>query len=77
MTFDKVAGMIADMAGMDVSEITPDTKFEDLGIDSLDLAEMVLNIENDPELGVKLELDASLTDVKSVVAKIDELRAAK
>lgn len=74
-TFDKVAEMIADMAGMDVEEITLDTKFEDLGIDSLDLAEMVLNIEND--LGVKVEMDASLTDVKSVVAKIDELLANK
>lgn len=74
-TYDKVAGMIAEMAGMEASEITPDTKFEDLGIDSLDMAEMVLNIEND--LGVKVEMDASLTDVQSVVAKIDELLADK
>jgi acyl carrier protein 1 len=74
-TYDKVAGMIAEMAGMEASEITPDTKFEDLGIDSLDMAEMVLNIEND--LGVKVEMDASLTDVQSVVAKIDELLANK
>ena len=74
-TYDKVAGMIAEMAGMEASEITPDTKFEDLGIDSLDMAEMVLNIEND--LGVMVEMDASLTDVQSVVAKIDELLANK
>ena len=36
MTFEKVAQVIAENRDMDVSEITMDTTFEDLQLDSLD-----------------------------------------
>lgn len=69
MVFDKVAELIADVADIDVSEITMETKFADLGLDSLDIAELILNIEN--ELNVQLEMDASIVDVGSVVKKLE------
>lgn len=71
MVFDKVAELIADVADIDVSEITMETKFADLGLDSLDIAELILNIEN--ELNVKLEMDSSIVDVGSVVKKLEEM----
>ena len=36
MTFDKIKTLIADHLDIDADEITLDTTFEDLGIDSLD-----------------------------------------
>jgi len=53
--FGKIAAVIADHTGGDVSEITASTTFEDLGVDSLDIVEMVMRFEE--ELGVELELN--------------------
>ena len=40
---------------IDASEITPDSTFESLGIDSLDVVEMVMDLES--ELGIELEME--------------------
>jgi len=53
--FEKIAGVIAEHVGSDVSEITEATTFESLGVDSLDIVEMVMKFEE--ELGVELELE--------------------
>lgn len=54
MTLNKVAEIIAERIGKDVSEITPDTKIEDLGLDSLDVAELMMQFED--EFGYEIEL---------------------
>ena len=46
MIFQAVAELIAERNDCDVSEITMDTKFQDLGIDSLDTVEMLMNLED-------------------------------
>ena len=43
MVFNAIAELIADRNDCDVSEITPDSRFEDLGIDSLDTVEMLMD----------------------------------
>ena len=73
MTLEKVAEMISEISDMEASEITTETALSDLGIDSLDIAELVLNLEN--EFGVKLEMDGSLKTVGDIVAKFDALKA--
>ncbi len=73
MTLEKVAEMISEISDMEASEITTETALSDLGIDSLDIAELVLNLEN--EFGVKLEMDGSLKTVGDIVAKLDALKA--
>ena len=40
---------------MEPDDITPDSTFESLGIDSLDVVEMIMDLET--ELGVELELE--------------------
>ena len=72
MTLEKIAEMIAEISDMEASEITEETTIEDLGIDSLDIAELLLNVEN--EFGVKLEMDGTLKTVGAIVSKIDELK---
>ena len=65
MVFEKIAEMIAEKIDCEVSEIQPNTKFADLGIDSLDITELVMLIED--EFGVELEMDTSIQEVSQLV----------
>ena len=52
MVFKKVAGMISEQFGVDVSTITMDTLFEeDLSADSLDIVELTMALEEEFEIG--------------------------
>ena len=53
--FEKLANFAAKQLDLDVAEITPDATFESLGIDSLDVVEMIMDLET--ELGIELELE--------------------
>lgn len=72
MTFDKVAAIVADYKGIDVADIKEDSALTDLGLDSLDMAELAMNLED--EFGVTIELDASLKTVADIVKLIDEAK---
>ncbi len=73
MVQEKIIEMLAEKLECETSEIALDTTFAELGIDSLDVAELVMNLED--EFGVSLEMDASLNTVAAVTAKIEELKA--
>ncbi|MBP3683987.1 MAG: acyl carrier protein [Oscillospiraceae bacterium] len=53
--FEKLANYAAKQLELDISEITPESTFESLGIDSLDVVEMIMDLES--ELGVELEME--------------------
>lgn len=53
--YEKLVAYAAKQLELDASEITPDSTFESLGIDSLDIVEMVMDLES--ELGVELEME--------------------
>ena len=53
--YDKLVSYAARQLDLDVDEITPNSTFESLGIDSLDIVEMIMDLET--ELGVELELE--------------------
>ena len=53
--FEKLANFAAKQLDLDIAEITPDATFESLGIDSLDVVEMIMDLES--ELGVELDLE--------------------
>ena len=53
--FEKLVNYASKQLEIDPSEITPDSTFEGLGIDSLDIVEMIMDLES--ELGVELELE--------------------
>ncbi|MCL2366233.1 MAG: acyl carrier protein [Oscillospiraceae bacterium] len=67
--FEKIAEVIAEHVGVDVSEITENTTFEDLGVDSLDIVEMVMRFEE--ELGVELELEEKFDTVGALTVFIE------
>ena len=53
--YEKLVAFAAEHLELDPSEITPESTFESLGIDSLDVVEMVMDLEG--ELGVELAVD--------------------
>ena len=53
--FEKLAKLASNQLEIDMADITPDSTFESLGIDSLDVVEMIMDLES--ELGVELELE--------------------
>ena len=53
--FEKLKSYAARQLELDASDITPDSTFESLGIDSLDVVEMIMDLQS--ELGVELELE--------------------
>ena len=54
MYFNAIANVISDRTGCDISTIKPESTFTELGIDSLDTVELLMNLED--ELGIEIEL---------------------
>ncbi len=68
--YEKLVAYAAKQLEIDASEITPDSTFESLGIDSLDVVEMVMDLEN--ELGVELEMeDQKITTFGELAAFVE------
>ena len=67
--FEKIAAYLAEQLDVPAEEITMDTTFESLGIDSLDTVEMVMDLEAD--LGVDLDLDEKVSTVGELVAFVE------
>ena len=73
MYFEMIAKLIADRTGCDASAITPDSKFVELGIDSLDTVELLMNLED--EIGMEIELDQKVETVGELDAFIQARKA--
>jgi acyl carrier protein len=59
----------------DRGQLRPDTRLEDLGIDSLDLVDLIFKIEDRFGLKIKDDVPRSLVTLADVTAYIDELRS--
>lgn len=61
---ERIAAMLAEQLNIDKSSVTLDTRFkEDLGADSLDLFELVMNLEEEYNIEIPAEELAELTTV--------------
>ena len=68
--FEKLANYAAKQLELDAAEITPDSTFESLGIDSLDVVEMIMDLESD--LGVELDMeDQKITNFQELADFIE------
>lgn len=68
--YEKLVNYAARQLEIDAAQITPDATFESLGIDSLDVVEMIMDLEN--ELGVELDIeDQDITNFGELAAFID------
>lgn len=69
MVFEAIAELIAERNECDPSEITRDMTFQDLGIDSLDTVEMLMDLED--KIGCEIELDEKVETVGELVDFIE------
>ncbi len=70
MIIDKLKTIIADHSGEDEANITAETTFEELGVDSLTTVEVLMDIED--EFGVTLEAAQVGKTVGDLVRAVEE-----
>lgn len=73
MVFEKIKTIICDKLEIEESKVTLETTFEDLGADSLDLFEVIMDIEE--EFDIKLEEASEIKTVKDAVDYVEKLKA--
>lgn len=63
-TYEQVAALIVDRFGVEASSVTPEMSFmDDLGADSLDVVELVMELEDN--FGIQIS-DDDVEDIKTV-----------
>lgn len=78
---DKVIEIIAEQAVLDVSDVTPESTLDDLGIDSLGLVESIFAIEEAFDIQVPFnandpsESDFDISSVNAIIKAIEGLVA--
>lgn len=69
MIFEKIREIICEQLGVEESEVTLETTFEDLGADSLDLFQVVIEMEE--EFKIQLEDAEKIKSVKDAVEYVE------
>lgn len=72
--FEMIAERLAERVGCPVTDITPETTFASLGLDSLDLAELLIELEN--RLEIEIETDRKIDTLKDLVAMVESIQAS-
>ncbi|MBC2580938.1 acyl carrier protein [Clostridium sp. DJ247] len=70
MVLEKIRRIMCDHLGLSEKEITADTSFEDLGVDSLDLFQIIIEIEE--EFGIQIEDAESIKTVEQAVKFVEQ-----
>ncbi|SHF35252.1 acyl carrier protein [Caloramator proteoclasticus DSM 10124] len=70
--FEKIRNIIADQLNLDENEIAEDTTFVDLGVDSLDLFQILISLEDEFGIEIPNEDAENIKTVKDVVEYIKE-----
>ena len=71
---EDVIGVIAEQLGTEVSEVKPDSKFVDLGADSLDTVEIMMALEEKFELQLDEEGAEKISTVQVICMYLERLQ---
>ncbi|WBW97652.1 acyl carrier protein [Oceanirhabdus sp. W0125-5] len=72
MIFEKVKEIIADQLGIDTEEIKMETKLiDDLGVDSLEIFEVIMSLEEEFEIEIPNEDVEGMKSVSEMVKYIE------
>jgi acyl carrier protein len=72
MIFEKVKNVIVEQLGIDEVEVTMEANFsDDLGVDSLEIFEIVMSLEEAFEIEIANEDIENIKDVKGIVKYIE------
>jgi len=70
--FERVKRIIVERLGVEESEVTPEASFkDDLGADSLDVVELVMELEDEFDMEISDEDAEKITTVGEVVQYIE------
>lgn len=73
-SFDKVKDIIVNRLGVDAEKVTPEASFkDDLGADSLDIAELVMELEDEFDMEIPDEEAEKINTVGDAVKYIESL----
>lgn len=68
--FEKVVNIVADHRDIDKNAVTQDTTFAELGLDSLDMVELIMAMEE--EFNTTLEMNNDIKTLGQAAALVDE-----
>lgn len=68
--YEKVLNIVAEHRDIDKNTATPDTTFAELGLDSLDLVELIMAMEE--EFGVTIEMNGDIKTLGQAAALVDQ-----
>lgn len=72
-TFNRVKSIIVDRLGADEDKVTPTATFkDDLGADSLDVVELIMELEDEFDMEISDEDAEKIKSVGDVVTYIDQ-----
>lgn len=74
MIFEEIREVVCEQLGVEESEVKLETTFEELGADSLDLFQVVIEIEE--KYGIQLEDAESIKCVKDAVDYVESKKNA-
>jgi len=75
-TLEKIKKIIVERLGVDPKDVTLEAGIrEDLGADSLDVVDLIMEIEDEFELSVKDEDVQNITTVGDIVAYINKVKS--
>lgn len=69
MIFEKIKKVICEQLSVEEDKVTMETSFEELGVDSLDLFQLVIEFEE--AFGIQIEEAENLKTVKDAVAYVE------
>lgn len=76
MIFERLSKVVAEQVDIDVEEIKLESSFsEDLGIDSLDIFEIVMELEEEFGMEIPTEDLEGMTKIEDLVKYINEKQA--
>ena len=69
MIFEKIRNVIVSQLGIEESEVKLETSFEELGVDSLDLFQIIIELEE--EFSIQIEDAESIKTVEDAVKYVE------
>ena len=69
MIFEKIKNVIVSQLGIEESEVKLETSFEELGVDSLDLFQIIIELEE--EFSIQIEDAESIKTVEDAVKYVE------
>lgn len=74
MTYDQIVAIIAEKMDIPAESINPDSNFEDMKVDSLDMVEIVMELED--KFDIVIEKTENIKTVRELADYIDTLKKA-